>query len=123
MKMMLAFFRILACVVLVLSVSAAASAQDRAAGDPANGKKLFLTAQCYQCHGTFGQGGGRAGPKLAPNPLPAALIIRQLRHPSASMPIYTTKLLSDAQAGDIIAFLQSIKPGKLAKDIPLLNIK
>jgi mono/diheme cytochrome c family protein len=39
------------------------------------------------------------------------------------MPLYTTVDLSDAQAGDIIAYLQSIKPGKAAKDIPLLNNK
>jgi mono/diheme cytochrome c family protein len=123
MKMMRTFFCALVCGALFVSLGGAAVAQEKAAGDPVNGKKLFLTDACYQCHGTFGQGAGRAGPKLAPNPLPANLILRQLRHPSASMPIYTTKVLSDAQAGDIIAYLQSIKPGKPAKDIPLLYTK
>jgi mono/diheme cytochrome c family protein len=49
--------------------------------------------------------------------------MRQLRRPSNNMPIYTTKVLSDAQAGDIIAYLQSVKTDKPAKDIPLLNQK
>jgi mono/diheme cytochrome c family protein len=124
MKMIAAFLRILTVGLIVLPLAATALAQDtKPAGDPVNGKKLFLTIGCYQCHGTVGQGGGRAGPKLAPNPLPANLILRQLRRPAANMPVYTTVDLSDAQAGDIIAYLQSIKPGKLAKDIPLLNNK
>ncbi len=48
--------------------------------------------------------------------------MRQLRRPSARMPVYSTVVLSDAQAADIIAYLQSIKPGKPAKDIPILNL-
>jgi mono/diheme cytochrome c family protein len=122
--MIAAFVRVLIAGLIALPLAATALAQEtKPAGDPVNGKKLFLTVGCYQCHGTFGQGGGRAGPKLAPNPLSAGLILHQLRRPAANMPVYTTVDLSDAQAGDIIAYLQSIKPGKAAKDIPLLNIK
>jgi mono/diheme cytochrome c family protein len=124
MKMFAAFLRILTVGLIALPLAATALAQDaKPAGDPVSGKKLFLAVGCYQCHGTAGQGGGRAGPRLAPNPLPAGLILRQLRRPAGNMPVYTTVDLSDAQAGDIIAYLQSIKPGKLAKDIPLLNNK
>ena len=39
-----------------------------------------------------------------------------------NMPPYTTVVLSDAQAADIIAYLQSIKPDKAVKDIPILNL-
>jgi mono/diheme cytochrome c family protein len=123
MKTMQTFLRAFLAALMALSFGGTALAQEKPGGDPVNGKKLFLADACYQCHGTFGQGGGRAGPKLAPNPLPATLILRQLRHPSANMPIYTTKVLSDAQAGDIIAYLQSIKPDKPAKDVPLLSTK
>jgi ubiquinol-cytochrome c reductase cytochrome c subunit len=124
MKMIAASLRVLAVGLIALPLAATALAQEtKSTGDPVIGKKLFLTVGCYQCHGTLGQGGGRAGPKLAPNPLPANLILRQLRRPAANMPVYTTSDLSDAQAGDIIAYLQSIKPGKAAKDIPLLNTK
>ena len=119
-----AFLRLVLAGLLVLSFSTAASAQDtKAAGDPANGKKLMLTVACYMCHGTFGQGGGGNGPRLAPNPIPLALFMRQLRRPAGRMPVFTPTVLSDAQAGDIYAYLQSIKPGKAAKDIPILNLR
>ena len=39
------------------------------AGNAANGRKLFVSNGCYQCHGYVGQG-GNAGAKLAPKPLP-----------------------------------------------------
>jgi mono/diheme cytochrome c family protein len=41
----------------------AAAAQDTPRGNAANGKKLFETIGCFECHGYAGQGGG-AGPKL-----------------------------------------------------------
>ena len=48
----------------------AALAQDTPRGDVANGKKLFETVGCFQCHGFAGQGGA-AGPKLIdPAPYP-----------------------------------------------------
>jgi mono/diheme cytochrome c family protein len=115
--------RLLLAACLTLSVASAAFAQGTApAGDPVKGKATFMAENCYLCHGTFGQGGGRAGPKLAPHPIPAAAIMRQLRHPVQNMPPYTTVVLSDAQAADIIAYLQSIKPDKAVKDIPILNL-
>jgi mono/diheme cytochrome c family protein len=124
MKTNAALLRFILAALLLVPLTATALAQDtKVNGDPANGKKLFVTDACYQCHGTFGQGAGSAGPKLAPNPIPAAQILRQLRRPAARMPVYTTAVLSDAQAGDIIAYLQSIKPGKPAKDIPILNLR
>ena len=123
MKMHYAF-RLLLASLVVLPIATAALAQDtKVNGDPVNGKKLFLADGCYQCHGTFGQGAGNAGPRLAPNPPPVSAIMRQLRRPAARMPVYTPAVLSDAQAGDIIAYLQSIKPGKAAKDIPILNLR
>jgi mono/diheme cytochrome c family protein len=124
MKITAVLLRAIAVGLVTLPLAATALAQGTTpAGDPVAGKKLFLTVGCYQCHGTLGQGGGRAGPKLAPHPLPANLILRQLRRPASQMPVYTTADLSDAQAADIIAYLYSIKPGKPANDIPLLNIK
>ena len=122
--MIAALLRFLTVCSIAFPLAATALAQEaKPAGDPVIGKKLFLSVGCYECHGTFGQGGGRFGPKLAPNPLPANVFMRQLRRPAAAMPIYTMSDLSDAQAGDIIAYLHSIKPGKAAKDIPLLYTK
>jgi len=88
------------------------------AQDAANGKKLFSSVGCYECHGRVGQGGS-AGPRLAPRPVPLEALVAYVRHPSGVMPPYTTKLVTDAQLADIHAYLASIPPP--AKDIPLLN--
>jgi mono/diheme cytochrome c family protein len=89
---------------LACLVSAGAVAQDTPKGDPVNGKKLFETIGCFECHGYAGQGGA-AGPKLIdPPPYPAFIL--QLRTPRQQMPPYTAKVLSDQQAADIYAHLQ-----------------
>jgi mono/diheme cytochrome c family protein len=96
------------------------------AGNPENGKKLYVKDGCYQCHGLQGQGGSSApvgsyGPRLAPPKLPVEAIRAYVRHPSGGMPPYTAKVLSDAQIDDIYAFLKTIPEPKPVKDIPLLN--
>jgi mono/diheme cytochrome c family protein len=42
--------------------------QNAPAGNAANGRKLFVSFGCYQCHGYEAQGGA-AGPRLAPRPI------------------------------------------------------
>jgi len=93
---------------------------DTPTGNPVEGQRLFMTYGCYQCHGTTGAG-GVAGPKLAPDPLPLEGIRAKLRTPSGRMPVYTPKVISDAEIADIVAYLHSIPPGLPARDIPLLN--
>jgi mono/diheme cytochrome c family protein len=90
-------------------------------GDPAEGQRLFLRDGCYQCHGTTGAGGGIAGPKLAPNPVPLEVIRAKLRTASGRMPVYAPAVLTDAEIADIAAYLQSIPSGTPAENIPLLN--
>jgi mono/diheme cytochrome c family protein len=90
-------------------------------GDPLEGKRLFLNYGCYQCHGTTGAGGGIAGPRLAPNPLPLEGVQAKLRTPSGRMPVYTPAVITDVQIADIVAYLQSIPVGRPAQDIPMLN--
>jgi mono/diheme cytochrome c family protein len=82
---------------------------------------MFLADGCYQCHGTTGAGGGIAGPRLAPNPLPFEGVKAKLRTASGRMPVYSAAIITDAQIADIVAYLQSIPSGQPAKDIPLLN--
>lgn len=118
---------------LALAASAPAHAQTAAqpaassalapapAGDIARGKKLFNTYGCSDCHGTSGEGGGNAGPKLAPNPLPYSLFSHQLRRPRQRMPIYTDKILSDQQVADLYAYMKAQPKAKDVKDIPLLD--
>jgi len=106
---------------VLLGLFAVAALADEQHGDPAAGKRLFLRDGCYQCHGTTGAGGGIAGPKLAPGPLPLEVIRAKLRTASGRMPVYTPAVLTDAQIADIVAYLQSVPSGTPAGNIPLLN--
>jgi len=116
-----------ACVLLASLVmfSVAAAADDptstTAGGDPAAGKRVFFADGCFYCHGTTGAGGGIAGPRLAPNPLPLEGVKAKVRTQSGRMPVYSPAVLKDSEIADIVAYLQSIPKGKDAKDIPLLN--
>ena len=98
----------------------AAWAADAPAGDAARGKEVYTKNMCYTCHGTVGQG-SRYGPKLAPGPLPWEAFSHQVRHPRSAMPRYPAEFVSDADLGDIVAYLASIKPGRKADQIPLLK--
>jgi mono/diheme cytochrome c family protein len=103
----------------ILSISLAAAAEQ--SGDVANGKRLFMTVGCYECHGTTGAGGGPAGPRLAPNPLPFIAVKAKVRTASGRMPVFSEAVLKDSEIADIYAYLQSIPVGKSAHDIELLN--
>ena len=105
----------------LIGLSAVVTAADENPGNAANGKRVFLADGCYYCHGTTGAGGGNAGPRLAPDPLPLAGVKAKLRTASGRMPVYSPAVLKDSEIADIVAYLQSIPKGKDAKDIPLLN--
>jgi ubiquinol-cytochrome c reductase cytochrome c subunit len=90
-------------------------------GSAQNGRKLFESDGCYQCHGHEAQGGLGTGPRLGPKPIPITAFQRYVRQPTAQMPPYTTKVVSDKDLADIYAFLQSVKQPPAVKDIPLLN--
>ena len=92
------------------------------ASDVAHGKQLYMRDACYTCHGTVGEGGA-FGPRIAHTGLPAAAVLQQLRQPQAQMPPYTAKILSDSDAADVVAYVESLSQGPAPnpKDIPLLN--
>src|SRR4029450_14163180 len=48
--------------------AAPAQQQNAPAGNAANGRKLFVSFGCYQCHGYEAQGGS-AGPRPPPRPV------------------------------------------------------
>jgi ubiquinol-cytochrome c reductase cytochrome c subunit len=106
-----------------MQMAPAVEAQDAPAGSAERGHQIFIHQMCYSCHGTVGQGGGVAGPKIAPQPFPWAAFARQVRTPRQAMPPYTAKNLPDQDLADIYAYIASIKPGPAAKDIPLLSGK
>jgi mono/diheme cytochrome c family protein len=105
--------------VATLAFGAPVSAAD--GGNADNGKQLYMRDGCYECHTTVGMGGGNAGPKIAPNPIPLEGIVAELRHPRQNMPQYSEAVISDAEIADIRAYLATIPDGPHAKDIPELN--
>jgi mono/diheme cytochrome c family protein len=94
-------------------------AQDTPRGDVANGKKLFETIGCFECHGYAGQGG--AGARLAPGVLSAANFLKYVRQPAGAMPPYTSKVATDAELNDIRAYLATMPAPPPLKSIPILN--
>ena len=105
---------------LAAAYAAFAWGADAPAGDATRGKELYMKNMCYTCHGTVGQG-TRYGLKLAPNPLPREAFSQQVRRPRSAMPRYPAEFVSDAELGDIVAYLASMKPGPKADEIPLLK--
>jgi mono/diheme cytochrome c family protein len=111
--------------VLLAAVSlialAGAQAQDAPKGDAAKGKALWLADGCSYCHGTVGQGGRSAGPRIAQQPLPFEAFLNQVRRPADEMPVYVETVLSDQDIADIFAFIQSLPRPPDLKSIRLLN--
>ena len=113
-------FLFLATVVPALNAQAPPSGAGTApAGNAQNGKKIFSSYGCYQCHGFEAQGG--AGARLAPRPIAFAAFSKYVRQPTGEMPPYTSKVVSDKELADIYAFLQSIPQPPPVNSIPLLN--
>ena len=110
-----------AAVVLAWGVPVAVAAQQNAPqGNAANGRKLFVSFGCYQCHGYEAQGGS-AGPRLAPRPIAYAQLMKYVRHPTGEMPPFTEKTVKDAELTDIYAFLRGQPAPPDLDKIPLLK--
>jgi mono/diheme cytochrome c family protein len=94
-------------------------AQSPSVGNAENGKKQFVRAGCWECHGYAGQG-GRDGARLADTALSSAQLTRYVRRPSGAMPAYIDKVMTDQELADIWAYLKTMTGPKTAKDVPLL---
>ncbi|MBV8835425.1 MAG: cytochrome c [Alphaproteobacteria bacterium] len=112
-----------AAVALALSCASTPTRAEEAAGDPVNGKRVFLADGCFLCHGRSGQGGAMnyPAPALAGIELPVESFIAFLREAPNDMPAYSAGVLSDKEAADIHAFLRTLPGRKNPKDFPLLN--
>jgi mono/diheme cytochrome c family protein len=119
---MLVVSRLLAAGALALALAGAALAED-AAGDAANGKRVYAKLRCFTCHGRVGQGGAfnYPAPALAAIELPVEAFQAFLREPPNDMPAFSTAVLSDREAADLWAFLRTLPGRNPAKDFPLLN--
>ena len=107
-------------VVGVLASAQTPDATAAAKGDADNGKKIFTSYGCYQCH-NYAAHGGRAGPRLAPNPIPFVAFSRYVREPTNQMPPYTPKSVSGEELADIYAFLLTIPTPPAVGSIPILT--
>ena len=109
-------------VVLAAALCAgAALAQDAPRGSADRGKKLFVDLNCYSCHGTQGQGGGRNSEPTIPAGYPWQGFVNQLRKPRLDMPAYEEKSVSNQDVADLYAYFSSLKPAPAAKSITILN--
>ena len=100
---------------LLAGVSAA---QQGSSGNAQQGKELYLKYSCYACHGYDGHGG--PGARLVPLALTETRFTSFIRSPRR-MPPYTQKVLSDAQAADLFAYIKSLPASPPADQIPLLK--
>jgi mono/diheme cytochrome c family protein len=89
-----------------------------ASGNAQNGKDLYLKLSCYACHGYDGHGG--AGARLVPMRMNLPGFARYIQNPR-QMPPYTAKVVSDAQAADLWAYIKTIPESPAASAIPLLS--
>jgi mono/diheme cytochrome c family protein len=97
-------FIVLGAAVLLAS---AAGVVAQPAGDAKAGQAAFMKLGCYTCHGVWGQGTWRDGPRLNP-PMPFEAMLQQLRTPRLEMPPYVESQVSDKGVADIHAYLKSI---------------
>jgi mono/diheme cytochrome c family protein len=88
-----------------------------------NGKTAFIHNGCWQCHDYNGQGSVATsnGKVIGRTQLPLDAFVSFVRTTNGQMPPYRAPVLSDADLGDIYAYLQSLPEPKAASDIPLLN--
>jgi mono/diheme cytochrome c family protein len=86
-----------------------------------NGRRLYTKYGCYECHGYEAQGGGSAGPRIGPEPIPLAALIGYVREPAREMPPYSEKVVSEKDLTDIYEFLKSLPHPPVESSSPLLR--
>lgn len=89
-------------------------------GNPTKGKQLYMDYSCYACHGYSGQNG--PGARLVPMKMAQVAFTAYVRNPrTKQMPSYSPKVLSDAQLGDIWAYVRTLPDSPKADEIKLLK--
>jgi len=109
---------VVSCLAVAALAGRPAAQTSTPAGNPQNGKDLYLKFSCYACHGYDGHGG--AGARLVPMRMNQAGFGLYIKNPR-QMPPYTAKVLSDAQAADLWAYIKSMPESPAADNIPLLS--
>ena len=101
-----------------LGLSAARAADSEAV---AHGRQLYMADNCYQCHGTVGQGG--AAPTIAPPRLLAQSNFMALVRQPPTMPAYTTAVLNDNDLAAIWTYLNSVPAPSSTLPEPLARLQ
>jgi mono/diheme cytochrome c family protein len=118
--MVMAFVRVSSAAAVVVLVACGAALAD---GDAQKGRVAFTQHGCWQCHDFAGEGSVATsnGKVIARTQLPLDAFMSFVRTTNGQMPPYRAPVLSDADLGDIYAYLQSLPAPKAVSDIPLLN--
>jgi mono/diheme cytochrome c family protein len=103
------------------TTSAAPQDEKPPSGNVQNGKKLYMSYGCFECHGRQAEGTSAVGPRLGPNPISFPSFSKYIRQPTGQMPPFTAKVASDTDLADIYAFLQSLPTPPKADSIPALK--
>ena len=91
------------------------------AGNAEDGRKLYVSYGCYQCHGREGQGSSATGPRLAGRLLPYAGFSRYTRNPPGVMPPYRTAVLSESDLEQMYEFLKTRPAPPTVESLPQLR--
>jgi mono/diheme cytochrome c family protein len=95
--------------------------QQTSTGSAVSGKKLYQDYGCWACHGYNAQTGN--GARLLPPRLNQQQFVLYIRTPrTPQMPAYSTRMLTDAQAADIFAYVLSLPRPPDMSDIKLLKV-
>ena len=106
---------------LLWTLGATPAWSDEPGDDVREGRALYVSQQCWQCHGYEGQG-GVAGNRIAPTPYPFEAFARLVRFTNL-MPAYSPRVLSDEQLRLIYAYVQSIPEPPPLEEIPELDFE
>jgi ubiquinol-cytochrome c reductase cytochrome c subunit len=107
-------------IILLGAAALAPISSAAAAPSAANGRSVFHSAGCYECHNYQGQGG--TGPRLTA--VNFDRLKAYVRAANGNMPPYRPSVLSDEEIADIFAYLQSVPKPPPADSIPAIrNLK
>ena len=104
MRLQLGLVGAVTCVALVFTMLSGQPAATNDDGDPINGRKVFLKANCYICHG--GRGGGGMCPSLREDRPDDKNVVRD--GTSSGMPAFEN-ILTDREIEDVIAYIQTLR--------------
>jgi len=107
------------CALVSLVLWSGVGTAQESGADASEGRALYESHQCWQCHGYEGQGGG-AGVRIAPMVYPFEAFAQLVRHTNL-MPAYSPNVLSDENLRLIHAYLRSIPEPPALEDIPELD--